>query len=580
MSKRNVDEVIRAALEWIDNDCDERTRGEAQQLVADAQHFNAAFSDMLEFGTAGLRGSVGPGPSQMNHAMIRITTWAVGTHFERLEAAKGRPVLLGYDARLSSRGFAETAAGVLAAMGLSVRFFEEPVPTPLVAYAQRRLNGCAGIVVTASHNPKEDNGYKLYGLDAIQIVTPVDSEVAELMASAPPARDIQLVEDALSGQHPLVRPVDASLVDEYFADVEALRPRHGGARDLGIVYTPVHGVGGRFVEQALATAGFTQVHVVKEQAEPDGNFPTAPKPNPQDPIVLGRAEALARECNASLVLANDPDADRLAVSTRDSSGEYRALTGNQIGILLADYVLSKRDSLERGLVACSIVSTPMIERVARAYGVHCETTFTGFKWVWTAALDLQREQGCDFVFGFEEALGYCVGQLVRDKDGVSAALLFAELAAELADKGESVLDRMEQLYRRHGLWVSAQASVRKEPPQGALEIAEAMERVGNAEPSDFDGIAVTAKIDYRQGAETRPRWRADDDLIQFDLEGGGRALVRPSGTEPLLKFYVDLPSELGEGVDVWAAEGPLQQRAKKIADELKVLSGLTWPKSE
>jgi len=222
----------------------------------------------------------------------------------------------------------------------------------------------------------------------------------------------------------------------------------------------------------------------------------------------------------------------------------------------------------------------MIERVARAYGVDCETTFTGFKWVWTAALDLQREQGRDFVFGFEEALGYCVGQLVRDKDGVSAALLFAELAAELADNGESVLDRMEQLYRRHGLWVSAQASVRKEPPQGALEIAEAMERVGNAEPTHFDGIAVTAKIDYRHGAETRPRWRADDDLIQFDLKGGGRALVRPSGTEPLLKFYVDLPSELSEGADVWAEEVPLQRRAQKIADELTVLSGLTWPKHE
>src|SRR5690606_22919415 len=169
---------------------------------------------------------------------------------------------------------------------------------------------------------------------------------------------------------------------------------------------------------------------------------------------------------------------------------------------------------------------------------------------------------------------------VRDKDGVSAALLFAELAAELAEKGESVLDRMEQLYRKHGLWVSAQASVRKEPPQGALEIAEAMERVGNAEPSDFDGIAVVSKTDYRRDAETRPRWRADDDLIQFDLEGGGRALVRPSGTEPLLKFYVDLPSEISDGQDVWAAEGPLEQRAKKIADELKVLSGLSWPKRD
>lgn len=516
----------------------------------------------------------------MNHAMIRITTWAVGTYLERLQESKGRPVLLGYDARLSSKGFAETAAGVLAALGLAVRYFEEPVPTPLVAYAQRRLSGCAGIVITASHNPKEDNGYKLYGLDAIQIVTPVDSEVAELMAAAPPAKDIQMVENALTGQHPLVHPVDASLIDEYFADVDGLRPKHGGARDLSIVYTPVHGVGGRFVQQALATAGFSRVHLVEEQAEPDGNFPTAPKPNPQDPVVLGRAEALARDCNASLVLANDPDADRLAVSTRDSAGEYRALTGNQIGILLADYVLSKRAPADAGLVACSIVSTPMIERVAKAYGVHCETTFTGFKWVWTAALDLQRQKNHDFVFGFEEALGYCVGQLVRDKDGVSAALLFAELAAELAEKGESVLDRMEQLYRKHGLWVSAQASVRKEPPQGALEIAEAMERVGNAEPSDFDGIAVVSKLDYRRDAETRPRWRADDDLIQFDLEGGGRALVRPSGTEPLLKFYVDLPSEISDEQDVWAAEGPLEQRAKKIADELKALSGLSWPKPD
>jgi phosphomannomutase len=220
----------------------------------------------------------------------------------------------------------------------------------------------------------------------------------------------------------------------------------------------------------------------------------------------------------------------------------------------------------------------MFERVARAHGVRCETTFTGFKWVWTAALELQREQGLDFVFGFEEALGYCVGKLVRDKDGISAAVVFAEFVAELADKGESVLDYLDELYRRHGLWVSAQDSIRREPPQGASEIAEALERVGKSEPSAFDGIVVVRKIDYREGAETRPRWRADDDLIQFDLEGGGRALVRPSGTEPLLKFYVDLPVEVSAGADVWAAEEPLRRRAGKIADELKALSGLAWPK--
>jgi phosphomannomutase len=289
---------------------------------------------------------------------------------------------------------------------------------------------------------------------------------------------------------------------------------------------------------------------------------------------MGRALALAKEKGADVVLANDPDADRLAVCAPDGRGGFKKLSGNQIGILLADYVLSNYRGSQQPLVACSIVSTPMLDSVAKKYGAHSEKTLTGFKWVWNAALDLSRERGYRFVFGFEEALGYCVGELVRDKDGVSAALNFAELAAELTAKGSSVLGRLEELYREHGLWVSVQLSIKKEPPEGTVLIQRAVQTLAQNPPKQIGTLAVTSMLDYRSGGETRPRWLENNPLLDFSLAGGGRILVRPSGTEPLLKIYVDLPQAVPAGADIWQTEQQCIAGALELAKEVQSLTGL------
>jgi phosphomannomutase len=586
MTDSLLQDWLKTARLWANNDCDPADQAIIRAQIAAAEaspdpsgpaaaalkkHFGA----MLEFGTAGLRAEVGPGIGCINRSLVRVATHAVALDLLRhAPTAKDRPVVLGYDARLTSRAFAEEAAGVLVAAGLRVRYCESALPTPMVAYALRKYEGCAGIVITASHNPKNDNGYKLYDATGIQIVSPTDQRVAQLMTENSNAVAIAFTPGVLEGASPLGEPVEARIFEEYFADIDGLRPKHGLKRDLRIVYTPIHGVGYAPVRRALTTAGFTSLQVVAEQAEPDGHFPTAPNPNPEREGVMDLALALAKASNAELVLANDPDADRLAVCAPDAPGVYRKLSGNQVGILLADYVLSKYQGDKPPLVACSIVSTPMLDAVAKKYGAHSEKTLTGFKWVWNAALELSRTQGYRYVFGFEEALGYCVGELVRDKDGVSAALIFAEMAAELSAQGSSVVKRLEELYREHGLWVSTQLSIKKEPPEGTVLIQRAVQTLADAPPKTIGRLKVTQMIDYRSGGELRPRWLENNPLLDFSLEGGGRILVRPSGTEPLLKIYVDMPHAVPAGADIWQSEQAYVKSALELAGEVRNLTGL------
>lgn len=565
------------AQRWSEHDPEPSDRAQVEDWIRtrDREQLERHFGAMLEFGTAGLRGAVGPGPGAMNRAMIRITTRAVADYLLKHEPeAHSKPVVLGYDARLSSRAFAEEAAGVLVAAGLSVRYYSEPVPTPLVAYALLQLGGSAGIVITASHNPKWDNGYKLYASNGIQIVSPVDQAVADRMRAFSDASAIACLPGALDGAHANALPVGAEIVESYHRDIDALRPRRDRSARLGIVYTPLHGVGGRFVARALATAGFDDVHVVPEQAEPDGNFPTASFPNPELDGPMDLALALGKRSGAALLLANDPDADRLAVSVRRPDGEYQKLTGNEVGVLLADYLLGVDAEPSRALVVRSVVSTPLFDRVAAHYGARCETTLTGFKWVWTAALELSRALDLHLAFAFEEALGYCVGSVVRDKDGVSAALVLAELARELAAENQTLLDRLEAIYRRQGLWISVQRTIRREPPEGAAILAHAIHRLASAPPSHLGGLLVESAVDYRSGAAGRPRWLGEAPLLEFGLGERGRVLVRPSGTEPLLKCYVDLTRPVSDEEELSAAKFALQAEARTLADELMRAAGL------
>ncbi|MBN2114541.1 MAG: phospho-sugar mutase [Acidimicrobiia bacterium] len=559
---------------WIAADPDPETRAELQALL-DAGNEGALADRMggtLAFGTAGIRGVVEAGSNRMNRAVVIRTTRGLADYLRATRPGSG-PVVVGFDGRLSSRDFAADTVGVLAAAGIPVRYFPAVAPTPLVAYAARVLGATAAVVVTASHNPPRDNGYKVYDANAAQIIPPVDAGIAAAIDRVGPANEVPRVEGVLEGAKGQVRPIEPVIVSRYVEEVLALRPEVEADRSLRLVYTPMHGVGARLVERVLRPAGFADLHVVAEQAEPDGRFPTVAFPNPEEPGALDLARALAARVGADLILANDPDADRLAVCLPRAE-EWVMLTGNQVGLLLADFLLEHAGPGPTPLVVNSIVSSPMLASIAAHHGARFEATLTGFKWIANAALDLEAAEGTRFIFGYEEALGYTAGPVVRDKDGISAALLFAELAARCRAQGETVWDRLARLYRRHGMWASTQLSLVRPGSQGAAEIAAAMELLRRRLPERLGEVAVTGAVDFREGAEARPRWLAATPLVALDLGEAGRALVRPSGTEPKLKIYVDRRAVVGPGEDPAEVEAAARTDADAMAADLARFLGL------
>jgi phosphomannomutase len=525
----------------------------------------------LEFGTAGIRGRVGAGPGRMNRAVVIRTTRGLADHITATGAG-GDPVVVGFDGRTDSRRFADDVVGVLVAAGIPVRYFPDPVPTPVAAYAARVLGASGAVVVTASHNPPGDNGYKVYDRNAAQIVPPADALIAEAIRRVGAASEIDRAGGVLDGGHPLALPIGDDLVAQYLDEVVALLPDDPGPRTLRICYTPLHGVGWPVVSRAFAAAGFGDVHAVPEQRDPDGRFPTVAFPNPEERGALDLAHDLADRTAADLVLANDPDADRLAVSL--PNGGWRPLTGNQVGQLLGDYLLERYEGSRRPLVVSSIVSSPMLAAIAAAHGARHEATLTGFKWIVNAALDLERDEDLRFVFGYEEALGYTIGGVVRDKDGISAAVVFADLAERCRADGATVRDRMAGLWRRHGMWVSGQRSVVRLGAEGAAEITRAMDRLRTARPVELAGFAVSGAVDYRDGAEGRPRWLPAQALVAFELGDAGRVLVRPSGTEPKLKIYVDRRISVAQDADLRPVEERARLEVEEMAAEMARFLGL------
>ena len=578
----HLDELRAAALEWAEGDPDPITRAELLDIArsGDPAVLEDLMSGALEFGTAGLRGRVGPGPDRMNRAVVIRTTRALVDHLLATDAqVHQRGIVVGFDARPDSERFALDAAGVIAAAGVTVHLFPTHQPTPLCAFAQRHLDASAAIVITASHNPPADNGYKVYVEGAAQIVPPTDTAIAAAIGQVGPASAVARIEaDGLSAD-PNVRVLGEDITRHYLDALPAARPTVSGP-DVRIAYTPLHGVGRDLVLAALGEAGYRDVHVAASQAEPDGTFPTLAFPNPEEPGALDAVLALAAEVEADLVLANDPDADRLAVAVPDGDGAYVALSGNRIGVLLAEHCLSGIGAgIELGdttpLIVSSIVSTPMVSAVAADHGARNEVTLTGFKWIAAAARGLDP-QGFRLVYGFEEALGSCVGGVVADKDGVSAAVVFADLARRLKGEGRSVLDLLADLHRRHGLWVSHQTSLVHEGAAGQRRIAEAMTALGQSTPRTLGGATVREVRDFRVGAEDRPPWLGAHDLVAFTLDEG-RVMIRPSGTEPKVKIYVDVRGDLGDdagAVELAEMELRLAQRAQVLAADLATFTGL------
>jgi phosphomannomutase len=585
----DLDAVIQRAQAWAEADPDPTTRAEIEGLI-NASHPEKTdladrFAGSLEFGTAGLRGVIGAGPNRMNRAVVLRTTWGLGRFLLDTRGGEGasQGVAIGYDGRRMSRELAEDTACALAAAGIKAHLFDEVVPTPLLAFAVSRLGCAAGVMVTASHNPPEYNGYKAYWSNGAQIVPPIDVGIARAIESAPKAKDVPRLslEDAKSKG--LVSILGEDLEREYLAEVAKLGARSDGDRSLSIVYTPLHGVGDKLARMAFDQAGFTNVVSVPEQQQPDGAFPTVEFPNPEEKGAMDLAFALARARNADLVVANDPDADRLAIALPSASSPtgYVQLTGNQVGILLGHYLLTGGlKSLDRAvsttsappLVIASIVSSPMLGVVAEALGAGYDEVLTGFKWIANRAMERKQKSGEHFVFGFEEALGYTVDELVRDKDGVSAAVVFAELTAVLRASKTTVLAHLEGLYRRYGLFTSAQVNLTRKGAQGMAELRAIMQRLRENPPWTIGGEAVVSVRDFLQqvtivsDGSKRPLDLPKSDVLAFALASGSRVIARPSGTEPKAKFYFDVREPIRGDEALALAEARAAATMKTLSD--------------
>ena len=567
-----TDQLRTLAQQWADNDPDPATQREIADLLAapDLAKTDLAdrFAGALEFGTAGLRGVIGAGPNRMNRAVVLRTSWGLGKHLlANVADAKASGVVIGFDGRRMSREFAEDTACVLAAMGIRALVFEDYAPTPLTAFGVKHLKAAAGVMVTASHNPPEYNGYKVYWGNGAQIVPPIDVAIAAAIGKAPPARSVPRLSRAEAEKSELWQRVPAAVERAYLDEVRALEVNPGGDRDLIIVYTPMHGVGDRLARKAFAEAGFTNVTSVPEQQEPDGRFPTVAFPNPEEKGAMDLSFALARKLSADLVLANDPDADRLAaaVPSKDAPTGYVQLTGNQLGVLLGHYLLTegKKPSGKTAVLA-SIVSSPMLGTIANALGVHYEETLTGFKWIANRAMELERD-GTAFVFGYEEALGYTVGDVVRDKDGISAAVMMGEVTTTLRARGKTVLEELELISRKFGLYVSQQVSVTKKGASGQEEIRALMDRLRATPPTVIGPLEVIAVSDF--STQTRRALAAGttsaltlpkSNVITYELAGRSRIIARPSGTEPKIKFYFDVREEVIDAEPFASAEARAQ----------------------
>jgi phosphomannomutase len=522
---------IARARAWMAADPDPITAAELRALVeaGDTAEIAERMSGPLAFGTAGLRGVLGAGESRMNRAVVRRTTHGLATWLlETVARAAERGVVVGYDGRRMSREFAEETAGVLAAHGIRVFLSTTLVPTPLAAHGVLVLGAAAGVVITASHNPAVYNGYKVYAEDGGQIVPPADEQIAERIARAPDARNIDVRPLTDACIHDLPDRVRVSWYDAMAG--WSLDSR--GRERVSVVYTPIHGTGDVHAHAMLRRFGFTEVASVPEQAEPDGSFPTAPFPNPEEKGVLDRAIALAKQRGANLVMANDPDSDRLAVAVPLRTGAWRMLTGNEVGVLLGEHLLRHTSGTER-LVVNSIVSSPQLGGIAKAHGVRFAEVLTGFKWIARVARTLEAE-GARFLFGYEEALGYTVGTTVRDKDGIGALAVFAELAAVALTEGRTVEDELDRIATEHGLWVSTQVSVTKPGSAGVAQIAGIMDALRAARPERFGDWRVQGVRDLLPAS----------NVLVFDLERDARVIARPSGTEPKIKYYVDLREEV------------------------------------
>jgi len=541
-------DLLERARDWLTQDPDPATRAELQALIDadDTAELEDRFSGRLQFGTAGLRGALGAGPNRMNRVIVAQAAAGLAAFLVEREASPS--VVVGYDARHNSDVFARDTAEIMEGAGVHAYLLPTHLPTPVLAFAIRHLGCSSGVMVTASHNPPEDNGYKVYLADSSQIVPPEDSEISDAIDA------IGRVDELPRSQsYEMLGP---EVAEAYVEAVVALP--HDGPREIVCVYTPMHGVGRDTLVEAVARVGFPPLHVVREQAEPDPNFPTVAFPNPEEPGAMDLSLKLSSEVGADIIVANDPDADRCAVGVRDGES-YRMLSGDQTGALLADFLLRRGVT---GTYACSIVSSDLLGRQAEAYGQPWQQTLTGFKWLGKIPT---------LVFGYEEALGYSVApDIARDKDGISAIITVLEFAAELKAEGRTLIDRLDDIYRKHGLHATTQLSVRV---ADLAIITRAMDALRATPPTALGGLAVISVDDLANGYNGLP----PTDGIRLGLERtarihSGRIICRPSGTEPKLKCYLEIVVPVEDSIK--AARAQADTALAAIKSDLATALGL------
>lgn len=566
--------VVDEARAWIAQDPDPETRRELESLVdrGDVAALEERFDGTLRFGTAGLRGLLGAGPTRMNRVTVARATAGLCAWLKReVPDVASRGICVGRDARINSDVFEREVIEVATGAGIPVWVFSDVVPTPVLAFAVLELRAAGGVMITASHNRAGYNGYKVYWENGAQIIPPNDRGIAGEIALAPTADRILRASAEDARESGLVRDAD-SVREGYVARIAAEVGASTVERNVRIAYTALHGVAEDTFRTVMERAGFEDVHSVDDQAVPDGRFPTVAFPNPEEPGAMDGVLALAQRIGADLAIANDPDGDRVAVAVRGDRG-FELLSGNDIGILLADDLLRRNPQALNPVVISTIVSSPMLGPVAAAHGARWEQTLTGHKWIQNRALQLSRE-GAACLFGYEEALGYAPSPAVRDKDGISSALLIADMAARHKAREETLLDVREQLWREHGFYADRQISVRFDGADAQAKMEAAVDRYRDTPPTQIGGQRVLRMLDLGRQLQWTPTGMssfaelAPSNVLIFELEGGHRAMLRPSGTEPKLKYYFYATAPANTREDLAESKRQALDALERIARDL------------
>ena len=536
--EKNIEERINS---WLNGAYDEETKKEIRNLLEtkNEKELTDAFYRDLEFGTGGLRGIMGVGTNRMNKYTVGRATQGLANYILK-QNGESFKVAIGYDSRNNSDIFSKTAAEILSSNGIKVYLYDDIHPISLLSYAVRSLGCIAGIVVTASHNPKEYNGYKVYWTDGAQVIPPHDKNIIDEVLKVSP-------EEVKMGDNSKVSLIGKDIEDKYMNDLMGylvnpdIIKKHN---DIKIVYTPIHGSGYKMVPMALKKAGFTNITTLETVQPPDGNFPTVESPNPENPEALKMAVDKAKEIGAELVMGTDPDCDRMGCALLGRDGNYIYLTGNQIGSIILNYLITNKKNIKNPFVVKTIVTTELARTIADANNVKLFDVLTGFKWI---ADIIEREKDGNYLFGFEESFGYCINGNVRDKDGVSSCLIFAEVLAYCKDNNMTLADYLESLYEKYGYFYEETISITKKGADGAKAIEDMMTYYRNNMPKEISGVEVVHISDYekkevydKDGKKIKDITLPKSNVLQYILKDNTKITIRPSGTEPKIKFYFEV----------------------------------------